>query len=58
MTILLLISIACFDIAGVPVTTTIMSWLKSHPFWTAYLIIGIEFNLNKFNRKENHVHPF
>jgi hypothetical protein len=51
MTILLLISVACFDISGHGLATTIMTWLKSHPFWTVYLIIGIEYNLSKLKQK-------
>jgi hypothetical protein len=46
--ILLLISIVCFDIGGVQIASDIMNWVYLNPFWTAYVILGMDYNLIKW----------
>ena len=44
--------------AGVPMAEQIIGVIKSHPFWSAYIIIGIDFNLSKLIKGGNNVHAF
>jgi hypothetical protein len=55
---LLLISISCFAMAGLPCAEQFIGVIKSHPFWTAYIIIGIDYNLTKLIKGGNNVHAF